>query len=370
MSNLGDLQKQLSLVVAGAQAQGYTIEQIMSEEMQGHFQEMTELKTAREFIREMETREKGLEADNVELLAKLKEKEQEIEDQPADFKALKVDLQQAYRTIEFHKQLAEDSARRAKRTELNFNKVVKDQIASDELAAKVARLQRELDQHQSTIAGLQEENQRAAEVFEALRAENAKVIAAKDAELTALLSHTSQIETESEQFSESFTTLIESLETENHSSAALLNDRTRSLKQTEMLYNVIVSEVKPLNSFYTRAFDMLKIFQGLFKNLSDPDSSVAAMLTQDLDSLMVAARQDLTFYSTIHDSLSGAGGNVAEQDVRTQLHSISDSANGMLMIFSVIKADTERFLGRFSSEPSTWTLMKARFGMSGASSRL
>jgi len=368
MSSLGDLQKQLSQIIVGAQAQGYTMEQVISEEMQDHFHEMAELKTARGFIREMEGREQVLQAENCELLAKLREKEQEIEDQPAAFKTLKVDLQQAHRTIEFHKEIADDATRRAKRAELNLNKAVRDLIASDELSAKIVRLQRELEQHQSTVRGLREDNQRAAEIFEALRAEDAKIIAAKDAELAATLSHSSQVETESEQFNETFTTLIESLETENCSSTALLNDKTLLLKKMETLYSVVVSEITPLNHFYARAFDMLQIFQALFKTLSNPDPSAIATLPQDLDALMTAARQDLTYYQEISNSMSGAG-SLAEQEVRMQLRGIYASAKGMLMVYSVIKADIERFIGRLPSEPSTWASMKAKLGLPGTSKR-
>ncbi|CAA9961005.1 hypothetical protein PTMSG1_04389 [Pyrenophora teres f. maculata] len=365
MSNLGDLQKQLSQILAGAQAQGYTIEQIIPEEMQDHFQDISALKTAREFIQELETREQDLQAEKDELLAKLKEKEQEIEDQPAEFKALKVDLQMAHRMIEFQKEIAEDSTRRAKRAEQNFDKAAKDLIASGELAAKIVRLQRELEQQQSTIRNLQEQNQHAAEVFQALRAQDAETIAAKDAELADMLSHSSQVETESEQFNETFTTLIESLETENCSSAALLNDKSLLLNKMETLYNVVVGEMTPLNNFYARALDMLQIFHGLFQTLSNPNPAAMATLPQDLDALMATAHQDLSYYQDLYTSLSGTG-SVAEQEVRTQLHSIFTSANAMLLVFSVIKVDAERFLGRLPSEPSTWASMKAKLGLSGA----
>ncbi|EDU43563.1 PspA-IM30 domain containing protein [Pyrenophora tritici-repentis] len=363
MSNLGDLQKQLSQILAGAQAQGYKIEQIIPKEMRVHFQDIAELKTAREFIREMEKHEKDLQAENEELLAKLKEKEQEIEDQPADFRALKVDLQVAHRMIEFQKEISEVSTRRAKRAEQNFNKAARDQIASDELAAKIVRLQREIEQQQSTIRNLQEENQRAAEVFEALRAQDAETIVAKDAELADMLSHSSQVETESEQFNETFTTLIDSLETENCSSAALLNDKTLLLNKMETLYDVVVGEITPLDNFYARTLDMLQIFQGLFQTLSNPNPAAMATLPQDLDSLMTTASQDLSYYQDLYTSLSGTG-SVAEQEVCRKLHSIFTSANAMLMVFSVIKVDAERFLGRLSSEPSTWASMKAKLGLS------
>lgn len=170
MSTLGDMQKQLSHIVEEAKTKGYKIEDVIPENMQNHFSEMTELNAARQYIHEIQAREQDLQIDNNALRAKIKEKEAEINDQPAEFKALKVDLQQAYRQIDYYRDLSEDSQRRAQRYHRDLSLAVKDQIAFNEAIAKIERLQNELGQHQSTIRQLQTENERTAETFAHLRA--------------------------------------------------------------------------------------------------------------------------------------------------------------------------------------------------------
>jgi chromosome segregation ATPase len=339
ISNLGDIQKQLSQILVEAKAQGHKIEDVIPEELQLQFQKMTELKAAREFIKDLESREKDLQAANATLRDKIKAKEAEIENQPAEFKALKVDLQQAHRHIDYYKELAEDSQRRAERYQRSLSNAVRDQIASEEAAAKISRLQTQLQQHQATILTLQEENRRAAETFDQLRTQDAQAMAANAAKLAEALSHASTVESESEQFSETFTTLIENLESE---------------------HNVIVSEVTPLNNFFRRAFSMLQIYQVLFQTLSDPSAPGIPVLPSQLESLMSAAALDLELYESVHSALREAEG-VAQEQVREQLQGISGSAAEMLSSFGFIKGNVQMFLARLRRGPGTWAALKATF---------
>jgi hypothetical protein len=363
MSSFGDMQKRLSHALAEARAQEYKIEEVITERMHDHFQKM-ELKAAREYIEEVEGREKDLQAENSNLLNKLKVKEDEMKDLLEDFKVKEVDLQQALRSINYYKGLAEDSQRRAQRYQRNLAVAVKDQVTSDEAIAKIERLQTQLKQHEATILKLQDENRKVAETFDQLRAQDAKAMEENEAKVAAILSHASAVETESEQFSETFTALIDTLESEHSAAAASLNDKTLLLHKTETLHNVIVSEVTPLNRFFDRTFSMLRIYQVLFQTLSDPYATGIAGLPQQLDALMVGAAVDLELYEGVHGVLCGFGG-VAEEHVRLQLHGIWKSANSMLSSLQDIKADVASFLGRIQPEPNTWLAMKARFGRAG-----
>jgi DNA repair exonuclease SbcCD ATPase subunit len=364
MDTLGDMQKQLSEIIVNAKVKGYKIEDVIPKEMHDHFKEMGELQTAREFIQEIQSREHDLQADNNFLQAKLKEKEAEIDDQPADFEALKVDLQQAHRQIDYYRELGEDSQRRAQRYQRELSVAIKDQAASNELIAKLERLQNELNQQHCTIQQLLTENERAAKNFADLRAQDAKLIAANEAKVAATLSHASQVENESEQFSATFTTLIDNLESEISSAAASLNDKATLIHKTETLYNAIVSEVAPLNRFFSRAFKMLHVYQILFQSLSDPHAPDIASLPLELDPLMEGATQDLYVYNEVHRTMCEDAG-IAGERARTHLNGISRSATDMLLSFEGIKADVATFLARLKKEPSTWAVMKAKFGFSG-----
>jgi chromosome segregation ATPase len=353
MSTLGDMQKQLSHIVEEAKTKGYKIEDVIPENMQNHFSEMTELNAARQYIHEIQAREQDLQIDNNALRAKIKEKEAEINDQPAEFKALKVDLQQAYRQIDYYRDLSEDSQRRAQRYHRDLSLAVKDQIAFNEAIAKIERLQNELGQHQSTIRQLQTENERTAETFAHLRAQFANI-----------MSHTSQIENENELFNETFTTLIDKLEFEVSSAATSVNDKATLLRKMEILHNAIFSEVAPLNRLFSRALKVLQIYQMLFQSLSDPCNSDIASLPLELDPLIEGAMQDLYVYNEVHRTMCQDSG-LAGEHIRVHLNGISKSANDMLQSLSSIKGDMANFLARLKKEPGTWAAMKAKFGISG-----
>jgi hypothetical protein len=361
MITLGDLQVQLSEIVVNARTQGYKMEDVIPEEMHDHFKQIGELRAAREYIQEMQARENDLQAENNDLQAKLREKESEIDDQPADFKALKVDLQQAHRQIEYYRELSEDSRRRAERYQTELSLAVTDQAAANEVIAWAERLEKELDQHQCTVRQLLAENERAAETFANLRAHDATLIAANEAKFAAILSHTSEVENESEQFSQTFTKLIHDLESEILSASASLNDKAALAHRTETLYNAIVSEVAPLDRFFSRAFRMLHVYEILFRSLSNPSASSIASLPLELDPLMEEASQDLYVYGEVHRTVCEDAG-VAGEQIRTHLNGISKSANDMMESFGSVKADVATFLARLKKEPSTWAAMKAKFG--------
>ena len=223
MAALEDIKQRLSQILSEAQAQGYNLDDVVPKEMQKQSPEKEELNAAREVIQEMKSREQTLEAANEALQTALREKEDELSCQPEDFVHLRIDLKQARGHIEYYKQLAEDAQRRADRYQQNLIRAEKEQLAASELAAKNEQLHREIAYHQSMIRKLQEENHRSAEIFMRLRAENEKAMAANEAKLEAMLSHASDVENESEAFSEAFETLIETLETENVTAASLLN---------------------------------------------------------------------------------------------------------------------------------------------------
>ena len=361
MATLGDMRKQLSDIVANVKTKGYQIEDAIPDVLRDHFKELSELKAAREYIREIQDREQDLQTHNNTLRAKIKEKEAEIDDQPAEFKALRVDLQQAHRQIEYYRELAEDSQRRAQRYERELALAVTDQAASDEIIARADRLQKELEQLQCTNVQLQAENERAAETFTNLRAHDAAIIAANEAKFAKILSHTSEVENESEQFSETFTTLIHDLESEVLSASASLNDKAALVQKTETLYNAIVSEAAPLDRFFSRAFRILNIYQILFRSLSDPAHSSTPSLPLELDPLMEGASQDLYVYEQVHRTMCEDPGLAGER-ARTYLNGISKSANEMMQSFNSIKADVAMFLTRLKKEPCSWVAMRAKFG--------
>ncbi|USP80291.1 hypothetical protein yc1106_07565 [Curvularia clavata] len=333
MTVLEDIQQRLCQILSEAQARGYKMDDIMSEEVQAHFPETKEFGIAHEMIRELESREKTLEAANKALQVALREKEEELADQPEDFQALKIDLKQERLQVAYYKQLVEDSQRRAERYQQLLERATQEENTVIELAAKNEQLHCELAQHQAIIRNLQDENQRSAEIFARARAADKEAMAANEAKVAAM----------------------------NVTSASLLNDKGVLLRKMEILYNVIVSEAAPLKRFFGRAFHVLQIYQILFQKLSDPYMTAIGSLPGELDVLMRGASEDLHAYYETHKILSSAGG-VAEDQLRVELNGMSCSADGMLKSLYFIKRDVERFLERLHAEPGTWLALKARFG--------
>jgi hypothetical protein len=368
MSSLDGMHQQLSQLMDTAKAQGYKIEQVIPEDLQVQFQEMTELKAAREFINELEGREQDLQIASASLLQQLQAKQAEIDDEPAKFKALQIDLQQAHRSIDYYKELAEDAERRAKRYQRNLANAVRVQTAADGAAAKIERLQQQVEQQQATISSLQTENFDAAVLFDELRAHDAQIMATNEAKLAEALSHTSTVESESELFSETFTSLIDTLESEHSSAAASLNTKTALIRQQETFYNIVVSEVTPLSRFFARACSVLQIYQVLFQTLSDPEASGITSLPPQLDALIADASDDLEQYEGVHAAVSEVGG-VPEERVRSQLVDLAHSTSDMLTRFQCIKRDVHAFLQRVHTKPSAWSVLKEKFGMSSGQSK-
>jgi chromosome segregation ATPase len=356
------MQQQISQILTTAKAQGYNVEQVIPEDLQAQFQEMTELKAAREFIKDLESREQDLQIQNAKLSEALQSKQAEIDNQPAEFESLKTDLSQAHRNIEFYKNLAHNAERRALRYQRNFDSAVQVQIASDVAAAKIERLEAQIAYQQIIITRLQDENFQQAQLFDQLRDQDQQAMAENDQKAHAALQEASWVETESEQASEVYDDLIDTIESDHADTTALLNTRTALLHQQMSLYSGIASEVTPLQRFFTRAFEVLQIYQILFQTLSDPEASGIASLPPQLDTLLSSAAGDLEGYVVVHAALPG----IAEERVRNQLHELSGSATEMLSSFRCIKRDVHTFLQRVKSDPIIRAALKAKKSVSGS----
>jgi chromosome segregation ATPase len=180
MSSLGNMQQQICQILTAAKTQGYKVDQVIPEELQVQFQEMTELKAAREFIKDLEAREQDLLIQNANLSDELRSKQDELDNPPAEIESLKMDLHQAHRNTAFYKDLAQNAERRAQRYQHNFDTAVQVQDVSDKAAAKIERLQAHVEYQQTIIDRLQDENSKQAHLFDQLRGRDKQVMAEND----------------------------------------------------------------------------------------------------------------------------------------------------------------------------------------------
>ncbi|CAO2652637.1 Nn.00g009200.m01.CDS01 [Neocucurbitaria sp. VM-36] len=360
MSSQTELLNQISTILAEARAQGYKIQDIMPEEVRTHFHGMEELEAAREYQMELEGRQKSLQAVNNDLLVKLTAKEKECSNKPEDLKALEVDLQQAQRQIDFHKEIADNATKRAERYQRKLADAMEKQATAEEAALKIKRLEASLKTQQVAYLSLVNENVKASELAEKQREHDRMMIDEKNKQLTAMTAYAGVVEAESAQFSESFTALIDTLESEHSSASAAVNDKTMLLCKTEKRYSAIVSEITPLNRFIDRTVNILRYYQVLFQTLSDPSNDSIMGLPYSLNSLMDGAADDLYIYQTVHQALQA--GNIAEEQVRVQLDDIAGNVGHIYNSLDIIRGDVALFLSRLRNKPKAWGAMKVTFG--------
>ena len=183
MTSRGEYKKQLAVLVAAAKANNLSFEDILPEKMLDHLKQMAELKTAREHIEQLEEREKDLKATNETLTNNIKEKQHEIDNLPAEYQALKVDLQQAQRQISLYRTTSEDAQERVERYRRQLDVIVGKQQADTFAAGKIEDLQIQIEEQQILINKLVEDNRKTKAMYEQLHDSDAKALERKDKQL-------------------------------------------------------------------------------------------------------------------------------------------------------------------------------------------
>ncbi|PWS22100.1 hypothetical protein DKP78_20145, partial [Enterococcus faecium] len=88
MSSLGDFQKRMLAIVTEAESQGHKINDVVPSEVQEHFQDLKDLRTAKDYIKEYDEREKKYQYQIEDLEKQLKDAKTAVESLPDDHKQL------------------------------------------------------------------------------------------------------------------------------------------------------------------------------------------------------------------------------------------------------------------------------------------
>ncbi|KAH7066858.1 hypothetical protein BKA63DRAFT_480318 [Paraphoma chrysanthemicola] len=372
MSGRGSLQKQLSHIMSVAKAEGYRLEEIMPEEILDHFNKMTALKESKEYIKEVESREKDLLAENAGLSKQISLKEAEIDNLPEEFKALKIDLAQALRRCEYYEKLAEDSEIRLERSQHKLTELAKLRSATEDDARKMQRLESELVKHEAAVFKLLEQNRAMADLQDAQQELEQERVDERDARIAELIIHANTLEAEkleavelSDKVSETYDTLIQSLEEETLSAADKLNRHSVSLfqmvKSNDQLYSTISSEIAPLTSFFHHASSIMGIYQNTIQHLVDPKCNTFADLPPSIDNTLDAANEDLLRFKEMSLALSNQG--LAEEKVRDQVGDLAKLAADMYLMLEGMKSDLTGFLCRLRGDTPAWLASKGLEGI-------
>lgn len=399
MRSRGDLQKALSKILAEVKASGYKFEDVLPEDMEDHFPAMTDLKTAREYIKEVELREGEVKAENAVLLNKLATAKANPGKEAEEYEMVKVDLQQAHRVISYYQDLSETAERKAAKYERQWKEAATELKFTVKAAKQHEKLEIELSdlrtahlemskQNDDLLEHVGEERQECQKIIDNMKFQCRLLIEAKDKELAVMaakVAKVEKVEAEDEAFSHAHTELIEMLQTQNSEvetentelkteniSLRTLNSTLQKqyidgeagfeekLSKQEALYCAVKSEMVPLRQFYDSVCEVLKLYQAVFQNLSDPKVKLFTSLSPGLDQLMTAAADYVDVYRNMHQTLQAGG--VVDEAVRNELQIMGNNATEMYNRLTAIHEYVAKLLECLDPEPAVRVTKKPRTG--------
>lgn len=409
MVDRGEFQKNMAAFMAVAKAKDLKFEEFLPEEILEHFQEMTELTTAREYIKELEDREKKLQAANETLTNDLDKKQTEIDNLPTEYQALKVDLQQAQRQIALYKETSEDAQGRVERYRCQLNNIVGRQQTDTAAAGKIEQLQTQVENQQAVINKLMIDNRKSETIFEQLRESDTKAIEQKDKQLakkkkelaekdkllaelylqvqeayhskavfddadSVYFDNTDDAETLVDELQndilemqqQNINLLQQNLALAEHNRAledqnTVLQEQLRHMSQsiestsvkdyTTQLSAAAVSETKSLNRFYEALYEVLAAFAKTFQASSQGDIPSLSHLIRQLD----AAHDALDDFCTAKKvrASTGESGEVDEDQMalRKELDSMAASAAESIISIEILHSGLWSFIQQLSDDP-------------------
>lgn len=348
MTARSDFQEHLSKILAAAKSAGFTFEDVIPDEMLNHFQEMEELKSAKQCIKDLESQLEQLSLANSSLLSKLQAKEEESEDQPDEVETLKMEIQQANRRAECWQRSCENAMRHAKTYQQQLKEKAQSSVVDHNTIIKIKCLQADLDQQQALNTKLNQENTTVAALFESLRIEYQNETEEMNSKLRTALDKLKQskaakdaTEAESEQMSETYSKIIALLESENESAQNVIQDYTNTARDSDKLYAAINSEISPLNAFFSHVLTILDAHHAFFQILLMPDGGKAPKPPR-LSRYLDAATESMNTYRIVHAAMQDGG--VANDPVRMQLREIASKAGNMYMNIEGTSVMIDRFV--------------------------
>jgi myosin heavy subunit len=180
MTGRGEYQKQLAALWTTAKSNNLKFTDIVPEDMEDVFSQKKELQKARDMIKALQEREDLLQAAKEALVKDLNEKQAEINNLPAEYHAAKTDLQQAQRQIANNKDTIDDLNNRIERYRAQVNDVLVNKQTAAAAAEKLENLQMEVQDQQTVIQRLKDNNRMSTALSEQYRETDRKALKRKD----------------------------------------------------------------------------------------------------------------------------------------------------------------------------------------------
>ena len=370
---IADLQKQLSSLLAQAHAQELKPHDFLPREVQAHFDNTEDLATARDYIKEVDGQKHVLTERNEALQKELKDAKQAVEDLLADHQARLVDLKQAEYHVKFYKDLMDAAEDRASKYQQKWQEALAEQIAADEAENKIFRLKSELADSQTTITKLIEENRGMTKIFDTVREKDLRTLENNEMkllEMTKTIRDTNErykkLEDESERFEQTYTTIVEQMDSETVNCADAINKTALKLEKAQSaihrnnrLRMATVSEIQPLRRFYDRCFNALLIHQTVLVQLFGIHRDEVVYSPDTLEANLKSATSELETFRVMRDTVELEG--IECDEVRHQLNVLAVSANRMHETLGAIAGEVKRFLTALDESPSRLAVMRYKY---------
>lgn len=366
-STLGDLRQRMTAVWQEAAISGYRLEDVIPEEMQDHFQNLTELRYAKEYIKDVEERETKLREEKDGLCKALEVEKKKVNELPDDHKQLQHDYKMVEKKAEFYKALMDRAEERANDYHARWQSAQKTQINSEATEMKITALDLENEQLRVNLMKKVQENQAVRDLFHELQARKEAALEEKNTQLTAKQIYITKMEAfyeeqekENDTLEEKYNGLVQDMENENEDCAAALNLKTERLRIAEKHKMAAVSEVKILAKYYQRALQILHIYRSTFQQLLSLDDNKIMWLPDDLQVTLASAQRECEDFDIMHEVMQMEGLN--EDEVRGELTVLALSAKKMQECLQVIAGDVSSFLQTLRQKPDLRSIIKLKFG--------
>ncbi|KAJ4288508.1 hypothetical protein N0V90_011745 [Kalmusia sp. IMI 367209] len=366
MSTTEDLKKRMAAILAEATAQNLNLNDVIPSEVQDHFHGVAALRDAKNLIADLEEEKKELMEKTSDLGKQLKEAQQALENIPADQKALKVDLDQANRSVEFYHKLMDAAELRANQYQDKLREALQKQNDVEEHQKKIEMLENGNQALQYSMKNLVKENEngkvisdqmleRKEEKIMALEKcvrEKDKVIMEKDETYEKLIEESSALEKQYER-------LVSMIDTSNCETANRLNITGVHLVAAERLQEAIFAQIQPIRHFYVCANDVLNIYKTVFQQLLNTTEQNVSRLPDRLWENLTAAATSCLVFHKLRDETKFQG--VLETTQHMQLTEMVFSAEDMLNSLTAIADDVNQFLSKLDHQPHLWQLIRMKF---------
>lgn len=358
MSSRGEIHKQLSQILTATKAQGCKFEDVVPPEILAHFQEIKELTSARKYIAESDIRIANLEVSLNETRQTLHEKQVELDNLPSDVLALKIDLQQAHRSVEYYRELGDLAQTRAERSQARLIEAETKLLNREDEAQHIARLEEALQYQTLLVNRLSKESADLEAHYKKLTTSHQDLIACKDKEIEQLRKDNAT----NSQIMDVHDSLIDAIENASKESADTLNTQSVCLQQNDLFSASLISVVQPLVYYYADTSHVVSLYRAIFHALADPNQPIVTELPPALGDLLDAVNDKLRDYGEMVSSLEHFlhSSDPARQRLCEQVDNMARSAGLMHTYLEDIKVDITGFLARLKNEPDTGLAFKGQ----------